>query len=274
MAVVFDASEKIAFPQDRLSGTSRANVIDRWIYVFTAASFIIIVLTSFVPDSLAKIAGIRAGAIPSFPLALHFHAALMGTFLLLLLAQTVLMALGRRDWHMQLGIASAVLIPALVIATLVAVPTVYHSYWNAAQTGPLPARLALQQLMPVLDDILLIQLKIALIFPLLMWIALRSRSRNPGLHKRLILLATAPLLAAAVDRIHWLPNTMPASPLAPDTYILLAVTPMFLWDLVRNRSLHRAYWVFAALFVPSSIVVYSVWNSPWWHATARRLMGV
>jgi len=175
---------------------------------------------------------------------------------------------------MQLGIASAVLIPALVIATLIAVPAVYHNYWNAAQTGPLPARQTFQQLMPVLDDILLIQLRIALIFPLLMWIALRSRSRNPGLHKRLILLATAPLLAAAIDRIPWLPNTMPGSPLAPDTYVLLAVMPMFLWDLVRNRNLHRAYWIFAALFVPSTIVVYSIWNSPWWHAAARRLMGV
>jgi hypothetical protein len=107
-----------------------------------------------------------------------------------------------------------------------------------------------------------------------MWIALRSRSRNPGLHKRLILLATAPLLAAAFDRIHWLPNTMPGSPLAPDIYILLAVTPMVIWDLVRNRHLHRAYYIFAALFIPSSVLVYSVWNSPWWHSTARHIMGV
>jgi len=274
MAVAFDASEQTAFPQDRLSGTSRATLMDRWIYVFTAASFITIVLAGFVPDSFAKIAGIRAGALPPFPLALHIHATLMGSFLLLLFAQTILMALGRRDWHMQLGIASAVLVPALVVATLFAVPAVYHNYWNAAQTGPVPARQALRQLMPVLDDILLIQLKIALIFPLLMWIALRSRSRDPGLHKRLILLATAPLLAAAVDRIHWLPNTMPSSPLAPDTYILLAVAPMFIWDLVRNRKLHRAYVIFAALFVPSSVLVYSVWNSPWWHATARHIMGV
>jgi len=274
MAVAFDAPEKIAFPQDRLSGTSRSTFLDRWIYVFTAASFIAIVLTGFVPDSFAKIAAIRAGAFPPFPFALHFHAVLMGSFLVLLLTQTVLMALGRRDWHMQLGIASAVLVPAMVIATLFAVPAVYHNYWNAAQTGPVAARPALQQLMPVLEDILLLQLRVALIFPLLMAIALRARSRNPGLHKRLILLASAPLLAAAVDRIHWLPNTMQNSPLAPDIYILLAVTPMFLWDLARNRSLHRAYVFFAALFIPSSVVVYSVWDSPWWHATARHLMGV
>lgn len=209
-----------------------------------------------------------------FPLALHFHAVLMASFLLLLLAQTVLVALGRRDWHMQLGIVSAVLVPALVVATLFAVPAIYHGYWNVVQTGSAPARQALQRFMPVLDDILLLQLRIALIFPLLMWIALRSRSRNPELHKRLILLATAPLFAAAFDRIDWLPSTMPRSPLAPDIYILLTVTPMFIWDLARNRNLHRAYLIFAALFIPLSIVVYGLWDSPWWHTAARHLMRV
>ena len=37
---------------DHLSGTPRAGFIDRWIYVFTAASFVAIVLTGFIPDSL------------------------------------------------------------------------------------------------------------------------------------------------------------------------------------------------------------------------------
>jgi len=273
MAVAFDASE-IAFPQDRLTGASRTTVIDRWIYVFTAAVFVAIALAGFVPDSFAKIAGIKAGMHAPFPLALHVHAVLMASFLLLLLAQTVLVALDKRDWHMRLGLVSAVLIPALVIATFFAVPAIYHGYWNTAQTGSAPARQALRPVLSVLDDILLLQLRIALVFPLLMWVALRSRASNPGLHKRLILLATAPLFAAAFDRIGWLPNTMPRSPLAPDIYILLMVAPMFVWDLARNRNLHRAYLIFAALFIPASIAVYSVWDSPWWHTAARHLMGV
>ena len=45
---------------DHLSGTPRAHAIDRWIYVFTAASFIAIVLTGFIPASLAKIAAVEA----------------------------------------------------------------------------------------------------------------------------------------------------------------------------------------------------------------------
>jgi hypothetical protein len=274
MAITIDASQTAAFPNDRLSGTSRTNVIDRWIYVFTAASFIAIVLTGFVPDSIAKIEGIRAGAFPPFPLALHFHAVLMGSFLLLLLSQTILVAIDKRDWHTQLGIASAILIPSIVIATLIVVPTIYHGYWNAAQTLPAPARQQLLGFLPILDDILLLQLRVAVIFPVLMWVALRSRKKNPGLHKRLIFLASAPLLAAAFDRMHWLPTTMPGAAIGSDLYTLLAVTPMFIWDLTRNRGLHPAYLIFASLYIPLTCVVYSLWDTPWWHATARHIMGV
>ena len=37
---------------DLLSGTPRAHAIDRWIFVFTAAWYILIVLTGFIPDKL------------------------------------------------------------------------------------------------------------------------------------------------------------------------------------------------------------------------------
>src|SRR5262245_4473613 len=79
---------------DVLSGTPRANPIDRWIFVSMAVWFIVVTLTGFVPDSLAKIAAVQAGDRPPFPLVLHLHAVLMASFLLLVLAQTTLMATG------------------------------------------------------------------------------------------------------------------------------------------------------------------------------------
>lgn len=81
---------------DALSGTPRAHAIDRWIFVFMAAWFIAIVLTGFIPDSIMKVSMVRAGARPPFPLVLHMHAVVMGSFLLLLLTQTVLMATGHK----------------------------------------------------------------------------------------------------------------------------------------------------------------------------------
>src|SRR5215469_15947155 len=153
MAITIDASDRIAF--DRLSGSTRTNVIDRWIYVFTAASFIAIVLAGFIPDSFAKVAAINAGQRPPFPLVLHVHAVLMASFLLLLLGQTVLVATGRRAWHMQLGLAAMILTPVIVVTGFILAPTIYHSVWNAAQAAPPPARQRLLGALPILEDILL-----------------------------------------------------------------------------------------------------------------------
>ncbi len=274
MTITIEASQAVALPKDRLSGAARTNLIDRWIYVFTAASFIGIVLAGFVPDSLGKVAAIQAGQRPPFPLILHVHAVLMGSFLLLLLGQSILMALGKRNWHMQLGIAAVVLFPALVIAAIVLVPTIYHQAWIAAQSAPSPMKQSLQANLSLLEDILLIQLRVGILFSILMWIALRSRTRDSGLHKRLILLASALPIVAAFRRMEWLPNTLPHSALSLDIYSLLALSPMFIWDLTRNRGIHRAYLIFAALFIPMSAVLYSLWDTPWWHATARHIMGV
>jgi hypothetical protein len=259
---------------DRLSGTPRARAMDRWIYVFTAASFIVITLVGFIPDSVGKIAAVQAGARPPFPLVLHLHAALMGSFLLLLLAQTVLVATGRRDRHMRLGRLAMVLAPALVLVGFILVPTIYHSVWNAARTAPPETREALRQAVLRLDNIMLLQLRIGLLFPLLLFIGLRARGGNSGLHKRMMILAPAMALPAAIDRIAWLPTTLPASPLATDLYTLLAVSPMLVWDLVRNRTVHPAYLIWLAVALGPTLAVHALWNTPWWHATAPHLMGV
>src|SRR5688572_21114137 len=125
---------------DILSGTPRAHAIDRWIFVFMAAWFIAIVLAGFIPSSLAKVELVRSGLRPPFPLIMHLHAMLMGSFLLLLLAQTWLMATGRNAHHMQLGIASMVLAPAIVIVGFILAPTMYHQMLDALQTAPPEAR--------------------------------------------------------------------------------------------------------------------------------------
>src|SRR5215211_3960528 len=114
---------------DILSGTPRAHAIDRWIFVFMAGWFIAIVLAGFIPDSMDKVAAVQAGERPPFPLVLHMHAVLMGSFLLLLLAQTWLMATGRNAQHMRLGVAAMVIAPALVMVGFVLAPTMYHMLW-------------------------------------------------------------------------------------------------------------------------------------------------
>ena len=259
---------------DVLSGTPRAHAIDRWIFVATAAWFILIVLTGFIPDSMMKVAAVQAGERPPFPLVLHMHAVLMGSFLLLLLTQTVLMATGRRALHMRVGILAFALVPALVVVGLILAPTMYYQTWDALQTAPPQAQAKLQALLSRQENIKLLQLRIGLLFPLFIGIALKARGASAGLHKRMMLLATAIPLPAAIDRMTWLPNTFPASPVATDLYILVAVSPLFVWDVVRNRRVHEAYWIWLAVYVPFALLVYGLWDTPWWHATARAMLGV
>lgn len=267
---IFQAEQR----PDVLSGTPRARGLDRWIFVFMAAWFIAIVLTGFIPDSLMKIEMVRTGARPPFPLVMHMHAILMGSFLLLLLAQTWLMATGRREYHMQLGIAAFLLAPALVVVGFILAPTMYHQIWDSLQAAPPEARERLRKALSFSENIKLVQIYAGVLFSIFLVIGLRARERDSGLHKRMMILATAIPLPAGIDRIQWIPSTLPESPLSPVLYTLAAVSPMFVWDVIRNRRVHRAYWIWLGLLLPVAVAVNALWDTPWWHATARQMMGV
>ena len=270
-AVTAPNASKTRYPR---SESALTNAIDRWIYVFMATLFIAITLTGFIPDSLAKIAAVQTGERPPFPLVLHLHSILMGSFLLLLFAQSALAATGRMEYHQRLGVLAALIAPAIVVAGFILVPTMYHQIWNGMQTAPPEAQSGIQAFLSFFDNIMLVQIRVGILFALFILIALMVRKSDSGLHKRMMFLAIAPALPAAFDRITWLPHTLPESPLSPDLYILLAVAPMFIWDLVRRRSVHKAYWIWLAFMVPSSILIHSLWDTDWWHATAPRLVGL
>lgn len=254
------------------SDSPLAQAIDRWIWVFMAAFFVAITLTGFIPDSLMKVEMVRAGARAPFPLVLHAHAVFMGTFLLLLLAQATLMATGQRGRHMLLGQVAFVLVPAIVVVGIILVPTIYQQVWNAAQAAPPQVQEKLRHLLSFLDNIALLQLRIGILFPVCIALALRARRTDADFHKRMMFLATVLPLPAAIDRISWLPTTMPGGPLAIDLYTLLAVSPMFLWDLVRHRSVQRAYLVWLGLFLPFAIAADLLWDTPGWHALASQVL--
>jgi hypothetical protein len=258
---------------DVLTG-ERTAFIDRWIYVFTAISFILIVLLGFIPDSLGKMAAVQAGQRPPFPVVLHIHAALMGAYLLLLLTQTWLVATGQVARHRLLGTMGAVLAAALVVVGFVLIPTIYHQVFAGAQAAPPPAKAQLVQLVGFLENIMLLQLRIGFVFAILVVLGVMARVTDPGFHKRMMILSIAVALPAAFDRITWIPTTLPGRPISSDVYVLLAIAPLFLWDVLRNRRVHRAYWVWLAVVSPFTVAVHALWDTPFWHAAVKRLMGV
>jgi hypothetical protein len=217
-------------------------------------------------------AAVAVGKRPPFPLVLHFHAVLMGSFMLLLLTQTWLTATGRLGWHMKLGVAAAVIVPALVVAGFMVAPTIYQETVHAAQNAPQEAREQLQGALFRKENILLNQIRMGILFPLFLTIALMARRSDPGIHKRMTILATAVVLGPAIVRIPGLPTTFPASPVATDLYTLLAIAPMFAWDVIRNGFVHKAYWIWAGVSLPFIAVTYALWDTPWWHEVARGLL--
>lgn len=267
------AEVRVEAPPPQASGGA-VEFIDRWIWVFMAALFVVTVLVGFIPDSIAKVGAIEAGARPPFPPILHVHAVLMGSWMVLLLTQSTLMATGRSAWHKQLGLLSFGLAPAMVIAGFILVPTMYRMNWaaaHAARGSPLLHGLPEQLFVPT--NIMLFQIRTGFMFAVCAGIAIWARRHDTGLHKRMMFLATALPLPASIDRMHWLPNTLPNDPSGLWMYTLLMISPLFLWDLYRLRRVHRAYWLWLALFVPTTVAIQLLWSSPWWFATVPRLMG-
>lgn len=253
--------------------TNLVALIDRWIFVLMAAMLIVVALGGFVPDSIMKIGMVEAGKRPPFPLVLHLHAVAMGSWLLLLLAQTSLMATGRRAGHRQLGLASMVLGPAVVLIGFVLVPTMYQQVWNSVHAVPGGPDAEGFMQVAVRGNIALIQIQVGTLFAILVTLAVRARKRDLSLHKRLMVLAPIVAMPAAVDRMTWLPATMPFSPLSPQLYVLLLAFPLFAWDLYRLGYIHRAYVIWLALVLSTDAVVLLLWNTPWWQSTVPGLLG-
>lgn len=248
--------------------------IDRWLYVIMAALFVATALAGFVPASVFKVTAMQAGERPWFPPVAHVHALLMGTWLLLLLLQAWLMATGRRALHWHVGAISLAVVPAMVIAGAMLVLATHEQLAVAlAAAPPTGGRFRLLSSADSANNILLSQIRMGIVFVACVAWALTVRRTNPGVHKRLMFLGTAVLLPPAFARMAFLPNTMPDSPLGQDLYTLLWVAPMLLWDLYRQRTLHRAYLIWLSLFVPLSLVVLWLWGDPAWMALAPRIVG-
>jgi hypothetical protein len=167
-----------------------------------------------------------------------------------------------------------VLAPAVVVVGFLLVPINYHALCIAAEGAPPAIRAKLLASVSMWENLIMLQAQIGVLFSLFLFIGLRARKAHPGLHKRMMILATALPLPAAINRIPWLPSTLPGNPLSPELYTLAVLAPMFVWDVVRNRGVHRAYWIWLGFVVPTTLAINAAWDTPWWHAAAKRLMGV
>ena len=247
-------------------------VIDRWFYVLMALFLIAVILIGFVPDSFSRAADIGAGGRPDFLPQAHFHALTMASWMALLLTQTVLMATGRKGWHMQLGVAGMVLAPLMIVAGLMLVPANFEARIAFAETAGPAVQAELGKTLHNMTNAVLIQLRSGVAFGVLVAMALAARQHDSGLHKRLMILATIAPIGAALARMPFLYNTQPASPASTLLWPLVCLVPMMGWDLYRQRRVHRAYWIFLSVTAVSSIAVLLLWDTAIWQNFAGPLL--
>jgi hypothetical protein len=219
--------------------------------------FVLVAVIGFAPRSLAIVSGRMA----SPPLVVHLHAAVMASWVTLLAVQATLALVGRMDLHRKFGLASLVVAP-LVLTMLITVSVVRQNDAFGTPAGP------------IVNNILFLQMRSILLFPLFFVWALRTRVTDPQTHKRMMLLATLMLLDAGIARMGWLPyNQFPRDYLAVHLYLLLLLVPALLYDLVRLGRIHRAWIWGLALTLPWIIATPFVWGSQWWRHFGPRLVG-
>jgi hypothetical protein len=163
---------------------------------------------------------------------LHLHGALMTSWILLFLIQTRLIATRRTPLHRRVGVFGGFL-----AATMIVVGSLLAITQAKLGRSPEPGG-ALRFLVIPLGDLL--------VFGLLIGIGLYFRNRVQ-IHRRLMLLATLSILAAAVARIP-IGLIQNGGPLVfygiTDLFILACVG----YDTAKNRRLNPAF-AMGALFV-------------------------
>jgi hypothetical protein len=234
-----------------------AGSFDRGFHAGMAWLLVVVAVCGFAPRSVAIVAGVM----PNPPLVVHLHAAVLSSWVALLAVQATLSLVGRMDLHRRTGLASLVIAP-LVLAMLIAVTIVRQN--DAVGTPGAP----------IVNNILFLQIRSIVLFPVFFVWALQTRITDSQTHKRMVLLSTLMLLDAAIARMSWLPfNEFPRDYLAIHLYLLLLMVPALIYDLIRLRRIHRA-WVWGlALTLPWVVATEIVWGSDWWREFGPKLVG-
>jgi hypothetical protein len=219
----------------------------RYFFALMGLSFFLVAGFGFGPRVIAVVAETRP--IPAID---HLHGAVMTAWLAVFVAQSVLAAKGRIAAHRQVG-RLAIWLGAVVWLSIIAITI--HGF--------------LDPMHPVEENVFysLPQFYIVVVFGIAFLAAVLLR-RNPPWHKRLMAIATIPLLQAGVDRFTWLPFHPPINWLQIACVDLLLVA-LVVFDLVSLRRIHRATLVGGGLLLACQITTSLLWPTPWWHQASH-----
>lgn len=221
----------------------------RYFFVAMAVLFPVVVFFGFFPSFLSM----NEGTLEIHWLT-HIHSAVMTSWILLYLTQTILAATGNLKIHRRLGLISVIL--GVLVFIVMGVVSFHIVIVNHPPQGSF------------LFDLLLIDFFEMLGFALFFTWGMLVRKKNPGAHKRLLTLATFTLLMAAVDRIqqkYSLPSLGLESPAFSFIYLNILLIPFFLYDLFTLRRIHKITLFGTAIVILLQVAVSKASGSPSWH---------
>lgn len=188
-------------------------------------------------------------AVPPHPPLVHIHAVVFSSWILLLVAQTSLVAVGRVDVHRRLGVAGFGLACLLVVFGL-AVTCEFLFRHDTLEDPSL--RFPFLQVIDLLA------------FSTLIYFGYRQRF-NPAAHKRLMLIGTIALLDAAFGRWPMIVNNS----LLTDMCCYALVALLAGYDLWSVGKVHRATLRGSALLIVAHYPILSILDrAVVWHRTA------
>lgn len=184
------------------------------------------------------------------------HGIIFSSWLVLLIAQTSLVAANRTDIHRRLGVVGAILAALMVtVGFTLAIHAAKYGFLTPGLPPPL-----IFFVVPFFDII---------VFSILVGAALYYR-KKPDTHKRLMLVATISILPPAFARMPFtfISTTLPFSAFLLGDAVLLGCV---LWDVAIHRRLHRAYLWGGLIFVLSFPVRMAIAGTSAWQTFARWL---
>jgi hypothetical protein len=244
----------IASPADKKAS-------ERKFYSRMALFLVLLVLLGFGPSFYLKdIVPPYPRPNPTLPPGVLFHGAIFTLWMLLVVAQTQLIATRRTELHMQLG-------KLTVLLAILLIPVMYlTAVWQVERGTHFPMTDALTWT--------ILPLAVIVPFAILIWQGWVHR-RNAQWHKRAML--GAAILIVAGPSIGRLPIAPPT--LGGVTFLLLLglalFIPMFIWDKRSQGHVHPATWLgFSMLAVAHGIPLLVLWTGADWASIAARLPGV
>ena len=204
---------------------------------------------SYYLQGVLKLPAWKAFAAPPHPLLVHIHAVVFSSWILLLVAQASLVAVGRVDVHRRLGVAGFALACLLVLVGL-AVTCEFLSRLHGHSDPSL--RFPFLQVIDLLA------------FSTLIYFGYRQRF-NPAAHKRLMVISTVALLDAAFGRWPVIVNNSLLTDMCCYALLVLLVG----YDLWSTGKLHRAtLWGSTLLVVAHHPILSSLDRNIVWHRPA------